>query len=272
MKSLKTKLILYFSILILLASVVIGGISITSSGDALKTEAEKSLYTISEKAAKYTRAIVDTQMRTLETIAFTEEITSMDWAIQQPALRNYVQKTDFLDLAIIEPNGTATYSEGNTANLADRAYFKRALEGETNISDVIISKVTGDVVLMYATPIEKNGSVQAVLIGRREGTVLSDITAETKYGEDGYGYMINNKGTVVAHPDQNLVADTFTPAEDAKEDSSLNSLARLFDTVISEGAGIYEYTYQGRDIYAGYTPIEGTEWYFVVTANVDEVL
>lgn len=155
MKGLKSKLIIYFSVLILIASVIVGGISITSSSAALENEAEKSLHTISEEAAKHTRARVDTQMRTLETIAFTEEITSMDWAIQQPALRNYVQKTDFLDLAIIEPNGTATYSEGNTANLADRAYFKRALEGETNISDVIISKVTGDVVLMYATPIEK---------------------------------------------------------------------------------------------------------------------
>lgn len=120
--------------------------------------------------------------------------------------------------------------------------------------------------------LKKNGSVQAVLIGRREGTVLSDITAETKYGENGYGYMINNKGSVVAHPDRSLVTDVFTPGEAAKEDTSLASLAGLFDTVISEGAGIYEYTYQGRDMYAGYTPIEGTEWYFVVTANVDEVL
>lgn len=272
MKSLKTKLILYFSILILLASVVVGGISVTSSGDALKTEAEKSLQAISNEAAKYTRSRVETQMRTLETIAFTEEISSMDWDIQQPALRNYVQKTDFLDLAIIEPNGTATYSEGNTANLADREYFKKAINGESNISDVIVSKVTGDVVLMYATPIEKNGSVQAVLIGRREGTVLSDITSEIKYGENGYGYMINTKGTVVAHPDRSLVTDIFTPGEAAKEDSSLASLARLFDTVISQGSGIDEYTYQGRDMYAGYTPIEGIEWYFVVTANVDEVL
>ncbi|UTW70318.1 PDC sensor domain-containing protein [Anaerobacillus sp. HL2] len=51
----------------------------------------------------------------------------------------------------------------------------KAFNGETNVSDLIISRVTNEPVLMYATPIQRYGKTIGVLIGRIDNT-LSHLT------------------------------------------------------------------------------------------------
>lgn len=60
---------------------------------------------------------------------------------------------------------------------------------------------------MYAVPIKDNGAVLGVLLARRDGNALAEITSDMGYGETGYAYVINDKGIVVAHPNRDLVMD-----------------------------------------------------------------
>ena len=62
-----------------------------------------------------------------------------------------------------------------------------------------------------AAPIHNDGIVVGALIGRRDGNALSEITDDTGYGENGYGYIIDKKGTVIAHPDRERVLNQFNP-------------------------------------------------------------
>jgi len=271
-RGLKGKLILNFSILILLSSIALGYISIQKSSEIVTKESEEALGLLTIDASKLTESRIETQLKTLEIISKIHNIDTMNWEIQQPILQEQVKNTNFLDLAIVLSDGTAYYTDGTVSELADRDYVKKALNGESNVSDLLISKVTNGIVLMYAVPIEKDGKVIGALIGRRDGNALSEITDDTGYGESGYGYIINNDGTVVAHPDREKVMNQFNPIEDAKTDDSLKPLATLFEKVISEKTGTSVYSYQGNDLYAGYAPIEGTNWNFIITANQDEVL
>jgi len=271
-RGIKTKLVLYFSILILLSSITLGYISIQKSSGYITKEAEKSLALLATEVAKITESRVGTQKQTLETLALLDEIKSMDWTKQLPIIQRQVEGTKFLDIAIVGLDGTAHYSNGDTSQLGDREYIKKALNGETNISDVIVSRVTNTIVLMYAAPIERDGKVVGVIIGRRDGNALSEIADDSGYGESGYGYMINSKGTVVAHPDREKVLNQFNPIEESKNDESLKSLSTLFEKILSEKKGISNYSFADNDLYAGYAPIEGTEWVFIITANQVEVL
>lgn len=271
-KSIKAKLVACFLVLILASSITIGFISMKDAGDALTKASEESLSSLAKEGAKLTQSREETQSRTLETIALIEDIRSMDWKIQQPILQRQLKRTDFLDIAVVESNGTAHYSGGSTANLQDRDYVKKALDGESNVSDVIISKVTGETVLMYAAPIEKNGKVVGALLGRKNGNALSEITKDTGYGEEGYAYMINRQGTVVAHPDEEKVMNQFNPIAEVQKDEGLKSLATVFQKILTEKEGISKYSFEGKDLYTAYTPIEGTDWTFVMVANQDEVL
>lgn len=272
MKSIKTKLITYFSILILLSSFSVGIVSVYRSGQSLTKEAEKSLESLSFEAARLTNSRIETQKKTLEMISLRADIQSMDWEIQKPILQRQVESTDFLDLAIVQLDGTAYYSGGNISQLGDREYVQKALKGETNISDLLISKVTNDIVLMYATPIKRDGKVIGALIGRREGEAVSKITDDVGYGKEGYGYIINNNGTVVGHTDREKVVKQFTPIEEAKSDKSLTSLAAMFEKILAEKKGVGTYSFNKNKLYAGYAPIEDSNWIVVITANQNEVL
>ena len=272
MKSIKTKLIISFTVLILLSSILLGAIALISSQNSLTKEAEKSLSSLALEDSKLITSRVEIQKRTLEMLALNEVIQNMDWISQQHLLQALVPETDFLDIAVVAMDGTANYSDGTTSELGDRDYIQKALKGESNISDVLISKVTNEPVIMIATPIYKEGNVVGTLIARRDGNALSVIVDDTGYGIEGYGYIINSKGTVTAHPDREKVLSQFSPIEEAKNDNSLLSLSNIFEKIIKEKIGVSTYNYGGKDLYAGYAAIEGTDWIFVITAGQDEVL
>lgn len=272
MKSIKTKLIMYFSILILVSSTITGSISLQKSSKTITKEAEKAISSLVSEAVRVTESRVETEKKTLEMLALREDIQGMDWKIQQPILKKQLKKTGFIDIAVVQPNGTAYYSSGTTSQLGDRDYVKKAFSGESNVSDPLISKVTNELVLMYAASIEKDGKVVGVLIGRRDANALSNVIDGTGYGETGYAYMINGKGTVIAHPNREMVLKQYNPIEEAKNDTSQQSVATLLQKILEEKTGVSKYSFQGNDLYASYAPITGTEWILIVTANKKEVL
>lgn len=265
-KSIKFSLILFFSFLIILSSITIGFISLKNSTDVLTVELEETIRQRAVDGARLVQSRIETQRRMLDMIALGEEIQGMDWEIQQPVLKDTLSNTNFLDFGVVHPNGTAYYTDGTTAELGDREYIKKALNGQSNVSDLLISRVTNNVVLMFATPIKQDGQVVGALIGRRDGNSLSNMVNFTGIGNQGYGYIIDRSGTFVGHQDRKKVLYQYNPIEEFKKDESLESLANVTEKMITEGLGISEYSLDGQDLYAGYSPIEGTNWIYVHTA------
>nr|WP_074349823.1 methyl-accepting chemotaxis protein [Proteiniborus sp. DW1] len=271
-KSIKTKLIIVFSILILISSVVVGFASIVFSSRSLTREAEKSLLQLSTEGARVTYSRIATQIKTLETFAIIDDIKNMNWAMQRSLLLKQVSNTGFLDIGVVQANGTVNYSNGMTSQIGDEDYIKRALNGETSVSDMIISSDTGEIELIYAVPIERGGRVVGSLVGRIDGNVLNEIVNDMGYGEKGYAYMINSEGTIVAHPDRNKVLNQYNPIKEVKNDRSQKSIANFFERMLEEKSGVHTYSFEGRNMYAGYAPIDGTDWILVITATTNEVL
>ena len=192
MKSIRTKLIIYFALLIFAASASLGVLSIMYSQRALVESAENALVSIVEGGVETTQARMETQIRTLESMASSGDIMGMNWNIQKRLLQTQLADSGFIDLAVVDKKGFAQYTDGSTSELADRAYIKNALEGKSNISDVLISSVTGEPVIMVAVPIQKSGVVVGALIGRKDADLLSETVADIGFGESGYSYMVNN--------------------------------------------------------------------------------
>ena len=83
--------------------------------------------------------------------------------------------------------------------------LQKAFQGQSVISDLLINRVTNSLVLMYAVPIKNNGRVVGVLIARRDGAVLSEITDDFGFGDSGWAFVLNDQGTFVAHPNRDYV-------------------------------------------------------------------
>lgn len=272
-RSIKTTLVLYFSILISVFALGTGFISIKSSKDALIEAATSSIILAGQEAAEYTASQIETQLKTLEVVAMREDILSMDWEKQQPVLIESLPKVDFENIAVVDLDGNANFTDGSTGNLGDRPHFKKAIEGESNVSkDIVFSVITGDPIFSYCVPIEKNGQVVGVLVGHRDALSLSEISDTRGYGEKGYGYIINDVGEFVGYHDKEKVIEKFNPIETAKEDDSQKPLGELFEEIIDKKEGFTEYELNGAKSFAGFSNIEGSDWTFVIRADRDEVL
>jgi methyl-accepting chemotaxis protein len=255
-----------------LVAVTVGTISLIHARAALTNEAESSLTHLSDEISKLIASDMEVQRRTLEMVALRDDMQSMNWEAQKKVLVEQVEKTEFLALGLLDMNGVLHYPDGKEVQLPEGDMALAALEGEKFVQNVAISPATGELVLVYVTPIEQNGKVVGALLGRLDGNGLSIITDGVGYGEDGYGYVINNEGTVIAHPNRELVLAQTNALKQAEETNTSSSMSDLLTTILKERKGINDYTYNGKDLYAAYAPIEHTDWTIVITATQDEVL
>ena len=271
-KGLTRKITAFIAIFAVIVSLVTGGVSLFMSKNAMTTEANKSLLSITELGAEKIKITVDDRLLVLQEIANRARTLTMDFTTQKDSIKGDIERLGYLDMAIVSTKGEAKYIlESKTADLSDRDYVQKALAGQACVSDVLISKVTESAVLMYAVPIEKNGKVVGALIARRDGNALAEITDEMGYGEEGYAYIINDKGITVAHPDRTRVMDQFQPIEAAKNDKTMAPVAKVFQKVLDEKTGYGDYTFNNKALLVAFAPIEGTNWYLVNTASEKEV-
>jgi methyl-accepting chemotaxis protein len=176
------------------------------------------------------------------------------------------------NISVADASGNGLRMDGKTTQIADRDYFIKALQGQNAISDPIISKTTGKIVVVIAAPIKNDqGQVVGVLTLSRDGSELSKIITDVTYGKSGKTFMVNKQGTTIAHYDQAKVVAGENTTELAKNDPSLQSVAAVQQKMIAGESGIGEYTYQGVIKYMAYCPVPGTEWSIALTTPKSEV-
>lgn len=272
--SIKMQLAAGFCLMLVISCGVIGLLSYNSATRVLQDTIDESLMKLAMESGKYVRLYLDREFLALEGVANRHVVQSMEWEkSQKPALENETKRLGYLGMGIVYPDGTARYPDGSTANLGDRDYVKAAFTGKTTISDVIVSRVTNQSVVMVAAPIYKSGSkeVAAVLIARKDGLFLSSITDGIRYGKKGYSYIINHKGELIAHDNREFVLTARNFLEEGKTKAEFRSLSEMFQLMVKGETGYSEYWFMGSYRFFGYAPIPGTGWSIAAGAQKAEV-
>jgi methyl-accepting chemotaxis protein len=277
MKSIKIKLLISFSVLMIAATLIVGIAAISTGSKLLENSSKDTVQLLAADGAKLVESRMQSIVNSLIAITLQDKIKSMDLEEQIPILKVQLPNTDFLDIAVVKPDGTAYYTDGTESQLGDREYVKKAFDGKANISDVIISRVTNEPVIMVAAPIISGDKVVGVLIGRKDGNTLSEITMDTGYGTKGYAYMINLKGTVIAHPQKDLVLTSFNAIDQSANDPVYLEKARVTQYILDHKTGFIPYTNinennEKEPLYAGFNVVNGTNWFFVIIAHENEIL
>jgi methyl-accepting chemotaxis protein len=168
-------------------------------------------------------------------------------------------------LNLLDPSGTAVASSEPSRlgkSFADRDYFKKAIAGQANISEPIVSKITGKPTVTVAAPV-LGGSGKpigvlyfAIGLDRFSSQFLSSFSTDSfSYA---FVFQISN-GKVVAHPDTSLILK-------AKLDSlPLGPLVlrAMKDETVSERV-------LGRFAQVEYSPIPSTGWGLVVVHDQEK--
>ncbi|MDF2873193.1 MAG: methyl-accepting chemotaxis sensory transducer [Anaerocolumna sp.] len=272
MKSIRTKMLVSFLLTLILTTGILQAVSIYTARKNLREQVEQGINALVGDNAKLIESRMETEKLIVENIADNMEIQSMDYTRQKSAMIDYLEKTDFIGLGIVDMKGHVKYSDDTESDLSDRGYIQEALTGKTVISDVLISKVTNEPVLMIAAPVFSNGTLTGLVLARSDANKMSNLIRDMGYGEGGYGYIINSEGTLVAHRDKSLVVNMYNPIEAEKEDKSAASVAGLFKTILQQKQGTYEYSFDGKNLYSAYAPIPDSNWYYIVAADESEVM
>ncbi|MCT4607477.1 MAG: methyl-accepting chemotaxis protein [Marinisporobacter sp.] len=274
MKSIKIRLIAIISLVLFIVCAGLGTIAYIMASNSLISEIEYVLPQIAEEGAKGLESRIETELSVLEKgaarIRITNPLNSREDKNQ--ALEEEKNRNGYLRIAIMDKNGIANYSDNSTNDLSHREYFKKAIKGESTISDPIISIRDGSIVVALATPIKYNNEVIGVLLAIKDGNFISDLAKNIKYGENDYSYVINKDGTIIGHREKKLVSEQYNLLNAAKENEDLKQLASLTEEMTKGKMGVGGYKFEGEEKYMGYVPIKGTSWSLAITASKVEIL
>ena len=90
----------------------------------------------------------------------------------------------------------------------DRSWYSNAIEKNGVIwTDIYEDASTGVLMISVAAPIKTNGNLKGVIAGDITLDYLSEVVADFSIGENGFAYITNNQGELLAHPDSDVLAE-----------------------------------------------------------------
>lgn len=282
-KGLSFKLILYFSILLIVVSLILSTISYNSASGALIDEVEGSLPYKAEDVSNVVAANIENNFIFLEGLAQREFVTDVendDMQGKMDTLLQIVMGTDFLRIGISDLNGNLFLSDsyglrGEIVDVSSREYYHESLKGKRGLMDPTVSVNTDDnggVIIVYSVPIEVEGEIIGVLVAVGDATFLNNLVDGITYGETGYAYLLNKNGVTVAHPNVTFVRELFNVIEAGKSDEVYKSVGQAATKMVEGDTNVTHYTLNGTEMYVGYSPVANTSWIVGVTVPKDEVL
>ncbi|WP_234123911.1 methyl-accepting chemotaxis protein [Clostridium hydrogenum] len=274
MKSIKAKLMVFLGILIGVICIGLGAISFIDSSNALKSNLSTTLPEIAVETAGKVQERIEGQLNTLEAIAAETPIKDSNnpWASKNSLLSEVRRSDGSEKIMLADTDGNVKDPDGTISNISDKSFFKKALSGESNVSDPLIDNDEGKLSLIYAVPIKNNNDIIGVLLEVRNGSYLCNLIAQIKIGKTGSAFMIKKDGTVIANPNRSLVLKMYNPINEAKKDSKLKELADVENKMAAGKTGLDQYYYGGLEKYVGYAPVKGTGWFIGVQVPKAEIL
>ncbi|AWW26249.1 methyl-accepting chemotaxis protein [Acetobacterium carbinolicum] len=283
MKSIRTKLMVYFSGLILVVCAIFTFVSINALTNAVVTEAEKSLKTQAQNSAEIISSRNEQNYIYLEGIASRDKIFASTIAIDEKMtmLKNDVNSSNrFLRIGVSDLNGNLYLSDsygdrGQIVDITKRDYFHLSAAGERGTMNPIISvnpDDNGALIMAYSVPIFENGAVTGVLVAVANAWFLNDITDTMTFGETGYTYIVDSTGTAISHPDRDNVVNQMNPINLAETDARYKAFGAAIGTGLEQDTIATTYTLDNQEYYMASSQVEGMDWTVVLIIESDEVL
>ncbi len=271
MRSLRTKLTVYVVIVVILVCSGCGLIAYNMADNSLEAAIADSALAKAEDAATMVSQQIEANIGNLETLAGTPIVQGMDVNQMMPTLQAQNSRLGYSMIGLLEKDGTFHGTDGSLSNGADREYFKKALQGQSSISEPLISKVDNTLIMVAAAPIkDAGGNIVGVLSAIMYAATMSSVVESIHFGETGYGYMINKEGTVLAHPDHDMI-NTYNPFQDSK--NNVSELLVLIEKMIAGESGFGKYTWTDNSVkLMSFAQVPGMDWSIAVTAPESELM
>lgn len=265
MKSVKGKILLGMVATIVIGMLVVGIVSIVLSLQSSNSLLKTAMQGTADIAAGRVQYELTSYIQ-IATAAGQNQVLGSDEVpldekeeyINQLATNNNMTRGNLLDL-----DGNS-YFDGN--NYSDREYFQRAVAGESFVSTPTLSKVTGELSILVAAPVYRDGDGRNDIVGVvyfvPEETFLNDIMTSIHVSENSEAFMIDKDGMTIADVTLETVG-VRNIEQEANADASLKDLATYMADMRAGNSGVGQYTINGTTKLIAYAPVNNTDGWSV---------
>jgi len=146
-----------------------------------------------------------------------------------------------------------------------RPWYEKGKSGmKVSQTDPYVDAQTGKTILSVIAPITASGSFAGVL---SSDIMLDDVirkVLDVKVGSSGYAFVIDKTGTILIHPNKELVLKK-------KFQEVASGISDLSAKLAAAPSGGFEYSVDGADRIASYARIPAADWYLCITATKSEI-
>lgn len=270
MKSIKDKIVRLTLLVSLISLVAVSLFCVFASYFTSVNTAKKDMGLMAALGADYVESKFDTFMSYAAAAGTNPRIVAR--LTTEDEKRKYIN-----DLAvqngmkrgnIIKENGIEL-SEGK--DFSDRGYFQEAMKGNRCVFNPTISRITGEIIQIFAAPMWSNGVQGSTPIGCAymisDDEVINDILREINVSENCYAFIIDGNGNVAAHVNAENVLN-----DDTKE-TIISNLGNTYQNMRDGKSGVDTRTKDGTTMFVAYSPIENASgWSLAVVAPQGDFL
>lgn len=186
----------------------------------------------------------------------------------QKWLINEVEEFPDLDAAgIADLSGRVWANSMADKNLsvADRKYFQQAVQGKTVISEFVVSRVSGNPVLVEAKPLYRGGKLQAILILTYKIDHLQEMLELVNLEGDFQIYVITDKGELIA-------ASTGRRLKENEQSGQLlySDWKTVQEKHLSQNVHKYR-NHADEPVVGQWHYLRQTDWVLIVERNVNKI-
>ncbi len=267
-----TKLVAICLLISLIPLGAAGFLSYNKAQKALLTSMDHILLSRAQDTAKGLNDWILAMQDDIEGLAQTPPLLTTDEAINKYVMRQVSKSPNYETMFTVNCEGMIDHhssASGIGLDVSQREYFQEAMKGNAYISDVTISKLSGKPAFYIAAPLKDDfGHGIGALVGAVSLDKITNGILSIEVGARGYAYLIDQKGTFLAHPVQEIVLNEAENAFVTDNDHSKQITQDMVDGKTGNDIDLYK----GVSKHLGYAPIEVTGWSIGVNAPNDDEL
>ena len=262
-KSIKTRLVVFVGVLILLLIAGSSFYSYRQSRDILDETLRSEALNSAERSVETIDLWAKEKGKIIQNLAYLDSIQSMDWERQYADLLEMAQNDAQIEsLFIVEPDGTMRDTNQFETNVGEQSYFQKVTaDREQVFSEPTESFETGRPITIIASPIFDDGEFVGVVGGVVALDILRELTAGMDISGHGYGMIIDQNQNIIAHPEPEYLGN-----QDIYDERG-DDFYKIVDESSQEVEGYGTYQAENEDWELAYATVDSTNWTVLLTAS-----